>query len=319
MIGSIAVDIEGTRTNLLLRPYLNCPSVQELEAFERQLGCRLPDTYRSFLLLYNGGEPVVGDLANQTALGLPYEGDDLVDVFFSFGASVPAHRRLRPSGELPWVRWCIPGNNLVVASDPFGNVFALSLEGQEIVRFVDHERLDLPFEEQRVVIRGFVAFLNLFRSPAEVEAERVQLLARERASIEGGPLPAAVEERCSVLVGEYSMLRAWIRACFLVWFDVNGSQVLTETDDSFAILDLVMWLDYLSRGRGVALAEFQVSISTDWNPRQGLGVRGYAPETLANWWRARLNSGLLVAEGECARPSAAMSERVLAHCRSLVA
>lgn len=35
-------------------------SEQSLEAAERELGCRLPDDYRAFLLLYNGGEGFIG-------------------------------------------------------------------------------------------------------------------------------------------------------------------------------------------------------------------------------------------------------------------
>jgi cell wall assembly regulator SMI1 len=108
-------------------------SESDVDRVEEQLGASLPDSYRAFLLKFNGGRPDhyhfdVRGWRHQTSLVndfngiVPGEYNDLVE-----HAEVLEDRV--PSGFIP------------IADDPGGNAILLSLEGptRGTVYFWDHE------------------------------------------------------------------------------------------------------------------------------------------------------------------------------------
>lgn len=103
------------------------PASEELiQRLERQAGQPLPPGYREFLRQHDGGPLDVNDKAVDEIFGL---GDDVPD-FANMWQQLETYRDRVP----PWL--------LPVASDSFGNLFALSLRPEDYgsVWFWDHEK-----------------------------------------------------------------------------------------------------------------------------------------------------------------------------------
>jgi SMI1-KNR4 cell-wall len=135
----MAVDIENPGP--LLTP-------QHLAEVEAELGTRLPDDYRAFLLKYNGGSPLPDTVAVENAPGTPTD----VQVFFGIGRSIE-------SSGLVWNKRVladrIPEDCFPIACDSGGNIFCLT-EGGRIV-YID---LDSPEPGKYLVAESFDAFLQ---------------------------------------------------------------------------------------------------------------------------------------------------------------
>ena len=100
------------------------PKIQarDIAALEAELGAGLPDSYREFLLLYNGGVPVPDTVDVPGAPGTPTD----VQVFFGIGRPVE-------SSDLLWnlslVRErCVGFHVLPIACDSGGGLFCLNIE-----------------------------------------------------------------------------------------------------------------------------------------------------------------------------------------------
>lgn len=96
----------------------------QIEAVEKQLGAKLPQDYKSFLLAHNGGRPEpcvfpISDFPDSTL--------DILNRFLAIGGG--------PFDDLmDYVRTYrdrIPPNLLPIAYDPGGNVICLSLYGSD--------------------------------------------------------------------------------------------------------------------------------------------------------------------------------------------
>jgi hypothetical protein len=87
-------------------------------AFEKQLGVRLPEDYRHFLLACNGGDPVDGEFA------VPGWGSTIVHFFYGLNTGYRAY-------NLDWVRSVLedvfPDSVIPVACDPGGYKVALGI------------------------------------------------------------------------------------------------------------------------------------------------------------------------------------------------
>lgn len=99
---------------------------EDIVSFERDLGGRLPDPYRQFLLRTNGGRPPrERDTVDVEGLSGSPTG---IQVFYRLGGAVK-------SSELTWNRETlserIPDNLLAIASDSFGSDFCISLKGED--------------------------------------------------------------------------------------------------------------------------------------------------------------------------------------------
>ena len=139
-------------------------SAERLAAFERELGGKLPASYRAFLLAYNGGKPIPCHFLISEA-----EGTDLLDNVYGLHDG-PAYARLDAAWEVYKGR--IPAALLPIADDPFGNVICLGRFGAYAgkVYFWDHElELDRrsPFGNVTLIANTFTDFLAALRDPED--------------------------------------------------------------------------------------------------------------------------------------------------------
>ena len=97
--------------------------MKEISDFESRWGIVLPDSYRNFLLLNNGGVPTPDTIEILNLLNSPTD----VQVFFGIGRSVE-------SSDLSWNmelinERCPELNVLPIACDSGGGIFCLQMEG----------------------------------------------------------------------------------------------------------------------------------------------------------------------------------------------
>jgi hypothetical protein len=125
---------------------------------ERQLGVRLPESYRSFLLRYNGGRPEPDFFPIRGFDRAAFGG---VDYFFGLDRSIR-------SNSIDWnyrmYLGRIPTEFLPVAGDASGNVICLSLAGvnRDAVYFWDHDNEYSPpgYDNVHFVADSFSKFLD---------------------------------------------------------------------------------------------------------------------------------------------------------------
>lgn len=124
----------------------------DLAELERTLGASLPNQYRAFLFGNNGGVPCPDGVDVEGAPGSPTD----VQVFFGIGRPVE-------SSDLRWNRQMfadrLPERMLPIACDSGGNLFCLSLSGEDVgsVSYVD---LDEPQPAYYRAAADFGAFLD---------------------------------------------------------------------------------------------------------------------------------------------------------------
>lgn len=129
----------------------------DVATLELELGTPLPETYRAFLLRFDGGVPSPKFQHSYRDDG-EYQGR--VDAFLGL------HRESRYSNILPNYKALCPNIGsekvfLPFALDPFGNLYCLGIDelNHEQVFFWDHEENSvIP------VARHFPAFINNLRS-----------------------------------------------------------------------------------------------------------------------------------------------------------
>jgi len=124
----------------------------DLADLERTLRAALPSQYRGFLLRNNGGIPSPDTVDVDGVPGSPTD----VQVFFGIGRPVE-------SSDLSWNRQTfsdrLPDRMLPIACDSGGNLFCLSLSGEDAgsVIYVDLEQRQPAFY---LAAEGFDAFLG---------------------------------------------------------------------------------------------------------------------------------------------------------------
>ena len=104
-----------------------------LRVFAAEIGARLPDDYRAFLLEHNGGLPVPSDFS----LGAGH-GDSTLHHTYGLHAG-PEYFRLDDTYEV--YRGRLPASLLAIADDSSGNAICIGLRGEERAKvyFWDHE------------------------------------------------------------------------------------------------------------------------------------------------------------------------------------
>jgi hypothetical protein len=151
---------DGTGTMRDVGPALKREDVRHLE---REFDCKLPASYRDFLLKSNGGRPLNWVVDRAPA------GDFVVERFFALDGDVEDTLL----GALDLYAPRIPKGLLPVARDPFGNLILLAIAGPSLERVFhwDHEREpeggDEAPENLIELAPTFQRFLSLLRRPAD--------------------------------------------------------------------------------------------------------------------------------------------------------
>jgi cell wall assembly regulator SMI1 len=128
----------------------------DLDAFEQTLGKRLPRAYRDFLLAHNGGRPV------PAVIDIDDCPSGATEVQVLLGLTGPVE-----SETLEWswnaFRDRIPERLLPIADDPFGNLFCLSLEGNDAGQVLFLDRYEESESRPYFVAATFDDFLAMLR------------------------------------------------------------------------------------------------------------------------------------------------------------
>ena len=93
-----------------------------LERFEKEIGAKLPEQYREFLICHNGGKPVPSDFVISRR-----QGEDSVKQFYGLNNG-PTYQRLNENYELYVDR--IPSYVIPIGSDNFGNNICIGINGK---------------------------------------------------------------------------------------------------------------------------------------------------------------------------------------------
>jgi cell wall assembly regulator SMI1 len=133
------------------------PTISEDQVLrlEADLGVRLPEDYRKFLLHNNGGTPELDTVDVPNAPGSPTD----VQVFFGISRDVE-------SSNLDWNRQTfrdrIPAGFLPVATDSGGNLFCLALANNNAAK-IFYCDIESPDGNAYPVASSFDAFLRRLR------------------------------------------------------------------------------------------------------------------------------------------------------------
>lgn len=123
----------------------------QVKAFEKRIGCSLPEEYRNFLMTYNGGQPNPDCVAVPGVEGIDNVG---VGVFMHLRATKPAMDEL--SYEVERVKTLLPSGHLPIAGS--SDLFTLSLKPKTFgsVYWWFHETEELDDEGNFLEAAGYL-------------------------------------------------------------------------------------------------------------------------------------------------------------------
>ncbi len=111
-------------------------SPEQIEAFERRHGIRLPNDYRHFLSCHNGGRPDKAFRVFTFETKSGSRSDSLVDWF----SGLVVRDNYSLDNDLDTYSGRIPEGMLPIARDPFGNLILLGVQDSKSgIWFWDHE------------------------------------------------------------------------------------------------------------------------------------------------------------------------------------
>ncbi|MFD3162899.1 SMI1/KNR4 family protein [Herpetosiphon sp. NSE202] len=119
---------------------------QAVAAFEQELGCRLPEDYRAFLLEHNGGQPEL-TVFNMHSNLMP-DDQSIIHYFLSLDPAAESSEIRQVIRTYTKYETRIPAELLPIAHDLGGNLICLGIRGEQRgkVYFWDHE-FELEAEE----------------------------------------------------------------------------------------------------------------------------------------------------------------------------
>lgn len=133
---------------------------EDIGAFEKKHGIHLPDDYRQFLNIHNGGRPERAHrvFTFQTRSGAVSE--SLVNWF----SGLVSRQNYSLENDIETYAERIPGHMLPIACDPFGNVILLDLRepGKSGIWFWDHEKEPASIQEAGIykIADSFTEFVK---------------------------------------------------------------------------------------------------------------------------------------------------------------
>ena len=132
---------------------------KEVAQLEEQIGCRLPDEYRTFMLKNNGGRPNKSIFKYKEANTLC---GSTIKMFFSIGKGEHTIEKARRIYE-----GRIPDIVLPIASDSFGNIVCIGLQGRNRGKmyFWDHELELMRWNLNPIICTDFKDFLKRLEAP----------------------------------------------------------------------------------------------------------------------------------------------------------
>jgi cell wall assembly regulator SMI1 len=300
------VEIGGRLTPLVLQTVGPRVSENTIAAFEATLGHKLPPDYREFLLRYNGGIPVVGDvLGRDDRPDVPYQHGDSFRSFLKLPTpevEVPLYERLQAIIDEDWP---LPKSWLPIADDAGGNFFALDLGSDgKLIRFINHESLEEDISNHRVIAEGFLDLLLRVVSVEENAARERAAKSRDRKRLENGPFPSRLSAQLRIVSRFHPEVSSWCRALSLKLFDSKGHFSVHDDELSRLMLDLMFWVNERAHGDGQPTPRTELAkIVYDWwsEAEDAFGLTGYCREYVDEWWKDRLASGALVGDYTAAR------------------
>jgi cell wall assembly regulator SMI1 len=146
-----------------------------LERFEKEIGAKLPEQYREFLICHNGGKPVPSNF-----LISKRKGEDSIEQFYGLNNG-PTYQRLNENYELSIDR--LPSYVIPIGSDDFGNNICIGIKGKNKgkVYFSNYYiqggiLKKILFGRVKLISESFNEFLNSLYEwidPEETEIERI--------------------------------------------------------------------------------------------------------------------------------------------------
>jgi len=146
-----------------------------LERFEKEIGTKLPEQYREFLICHNGGKPVPSSFVISRR-----KGEDSVNQFYGLNNG-PEYQRLDENYKLCVDR--LPNYVIPIGSDGFGNNICIGIKGKNKgkVFFTNYYIQGgilkrILFGRAKLISESFNEFLDsLFEwiDPEETEIERI--------------------------------------------------------------------------------------------------------------------------------------------------
>ena len=143
---------------------------EDILALESRLEIKLPDDYKKFLLVHNGGKPEPSTVNIQ---GWKNNPSHKIQVFFRIGGKIK-------SSEIDWnyevTRGRVPRELLPIASTGTGDLFCISLSGSNrncvYIWDLQDERTKPTYENIYSVAKNFREFLNGIYHYDPLEANR---------------------------------------------------------------------------------------------------------------------------------------------------
>lgn len=146
-------------------------TTENIVAFEKQLGCRLPDDYREFMLTHNGGTPHPNSFDRQMGGEIL---DSWIDCFYSIDDNLATPRPKAGGQTISFNRYeygdDVPNDCLMIGSVARDNQLLLRLHGERRGQ-IDH-KIIVDFVEQEdqgpescvyYVAESFSALLAMLR------------------------------------------------------------------------------------------------------------------------------------------------------------
>jgi cell wall assembly regulator SMI1 len=304
------VTIAGRETPLLLRSVGPATTEQRVRDFEARLGRTLPASYREFILRYNGGDPLCGDICAYDDAGQIAHVGPQIESFFSLDAPHEHTAITTPADHV----WPQPPHLLPIASDPFGNLFALDLrlESPEVV-FLDHEDRDTTIVDPLSVVTNDFDELLRFIKPADVyqrecDAEAIEAagrLARERELIKRGRMPSWFTAGATApeVVNRVPALVDRFRSLCLAIHDAQQSKPSADAVElTLLFLDITAWVRTAQRVIPPVYVPAVDDVVDRWTRSAEVDVAVvYARVSAARWLDDRESRGWVRKDGPIVR------------------